>query len=337
MATIADIAKKADVSTSTVSRVLNGDTSISVKDETRKKIYEAVEELEYVPLIEKYSKRKNDSKELRFLTVAAFSQETEIEDPYYLSIFYGIELESKEKEINIKKIYKNDNNFTLDLELDIDGVIAIGSFNEQEIKKLNKLTEHIVFVDRQVNNNGFDSIVVNLEKVIKDILDYLLTNGFKKIGFIGGRDQSLANQQEQRERAFIEYLTRDNLYNPDHMILGEFSIASGYEIAKKEIEIDNLPEAYVVANDSMAIGVLRALHEKGIKVPADLSIISINDIPTARFSIPPLSTVKIQTEFMGMMAVRTLKQRIENKRKLPITVSIPTDLIIRDSVKINQK
>jgi LacI family transcriptional regulator len=335
MATITDIAKKANVSPSTVSRVLNGDQSISVKDETRKKIYEAVEELEYVPLIEKYSKRKNTTEELTFLTVTSFSQETEIEDPYYLSIFYGVELECKDKEINVEKIYKNKDKFDFDPELNVDGIIAIGSFSETEINRFSEIADHIVFVDSEVDNYKFDSIVVNLKKVIDKILDYLFENGFKDIGFIGGRDENKNDVFDQREKAFIEYMSHKDLYNEEHIILGEFSIDSGYKIAKESIDIDNLPEAYVVANDSMAIGVLRALHEKGIKVPEDISIISINDIPTSKFSIPPLTTVKIHTEFMGMMAVRTLKERIENKRALPITVNIPTEMVIRGSVKVD--
>ncbi|RCW55361.1 transcriptional regulator EbgR [Halanaerobium sp. ST460_2HS_T2] len=335
MATITDIAKKANVSPATVSRVLNGDQSISVKDETRKKIYEAVEELEYVPLIEKYSKRKNLSEELTFLTVTAFSQETEIEDPYYLSIFYGIELECKDREINLEKVYRSGGEFDFDPELEINGIIAIGSFTDDEIENFSQMTDHLVFVDTEVDNCKFDSIVVNLKKVIDKILDYLFENGFKEIGFIGGRDDNKNDRLDQREKAFIEYMNHKGLYNEDHLILGEFSIDSGYKIAKESIDTDNLPEAYVVANDSMAIGVLRALHEKGIKVPEDISIISINDIPTSKFSIPPLTTVKIHTEFMGMMAVRTLKERIENKRALPITVNIPTEMVVRGSVKVD--
>lgn len=334
MATIKDIAKKANVSISTVSRVLNGDQNISVKDETRKKIYEVVEELEYVPLIEKYSKRKKLAKELTFLIVTSFSQETEIEDPYYLSIFYGVELECKSRDINIKKVYKDDNQFDFDNKVNIDGIIAIGSFNDSEIDNFSKLTDYIVFVDSKVDSDCFDSILVNLKKVIENILDYLLENSFTKIGFIGGRDKNMNGIPDQREKAFIEYMKNKGLYDEEHMILGEFSIDSGYNIAKEAIDSSNLPEAYVVANDSMAIGVLRALHEKGIKVPEDLSIISINDIPTSKFSIPPLTTVKIHTEFMGMIAVRTLSERIENKRKLPIIINIPTDMIIRDSVKL---
>lgn len=337
MATIKDIAKKANVSISTVSRVLNGDQSISVKDETRKKIYKAVEELEYVPMIEKYSKRKNSTKELTFLTVTSFNQETEIEDPYYLSIFYGIELECKNRDINLEKIYKNNDQFDFDNELNIDGIIAIGSFTESEIAEFSKLTDYIVFVDSEVDNDQFDSILVNLKKVIDNILDYLFANGFTKIGFIGGRDGNMDQVPDQREKAFIEYMNHQGLCEKEHIILGEFSIDSGYKIAKESIDIDNLPEAYVVANDSMAIGVLRALHEKGIKVPEDLSIISINDIPTSKFSIPPLTTVKIHTEFMGMIAVRTLKERIENKRKLPIIVNIPTEMIVRSSVKLTNQ
>jgi len=336
MATIKDIADLAGVSAATVSRVLNGDKSITVKEETRQKIYEVVEQLEYVPLIEKYSKRIKKNKTTKFLIINGFPQSLEVEDPYYLSIRYGIELECKNRKIKIEKVYKEDEKFYISPSIKADGIIAIGHFNEASISLFKTISENIIFVDSSPDDNKYDSVIVDLTRVIENILDHLIANGFKDIGYIGGRDNYNAPIVDSREQTFIQYMKNKDMLNEKHVIIGSFSIDSGYKVAKEKIAVDTLPEVYVIANDSMAIGVLRALHEKGIRVPQDVSLVSINDIPTAKFSIPPLSTVKIYTKLMGSMSVRLLLEKIENKREIPITVKIPTKLVVRESVSLKK-
>ncbi|WP_442345770.1 substrate-binding domain-containing protein [Geobacillus thermopakistaniensis] len=87
----------------------------------------------------------------------------------------------------------------------------------------------------------------------------------------------------------------------------------------------------------MAIGALRALHEAGIAVPEEAAIVGFNDIPTAAFLHPPLSTVKVYTEFMGETAVELLIERLTTKRAICKKVVVPTELVIRSSSEGNEK
>ena len=99
------------------------------------------------------------------------------------------------------------------------------------------------------------------------------------------------------------------------------------------IENNKLPNALFIANDSIAIGVLKALNENKINIPNDIAIISINDIPASSFTFPALSTVKIHSDLMGNQAVRILKDKIESNRVLPLKVTVPFSLILRETTK----
>lgn len=94
-----------------------------------------------------------------------------------------------------------------------------------------------------------------------------------------------------------------------------------------------MPTAIFVANDSMAAGCYKAAYEIGLKIPEDISIIGFNDIPTAKYMIPPLTTVKVQMEYMGEYAVHMLEERLNEERELCMKVTLPARLYIRDSVK----
>lgn len=332
MATLKDIAKKAGVSTATVSRILNGDASINVRSETRKKVYEAAEELEYTSLMKKYSKRVNKAAPLRVLVVHCFTEQNEIEDPYYLSIRFGLEHEAKDKGMEIIKVYRQDDGFNFDHIGSIDGIIAIGELSSSEIEMMQQYHQNLVFLDHTPKISGYDAIVVDLYQSIREMIDFLMANGHKKIGYIGGRDTFSTDEVDIRERAFVEIMNQMNELDSRYINIGDFSIESGYNLVKQHIVKDELADAYVIANDSMAIGALRAFAEKGIQVPKDVSIISINDIPTAKFTMPPLTTIKIHSEDMGRIAVRTLLDRIDSEREVAIKILVSTKLIVRESV-----
>lgn len=336
LATIKDIADRAKVSPATVSRVLNGDKNISVREATRKKIYEAAEELEYVPMIQKYIDRTQKNAQISLLVVSSYTEQVEIEDPYYLSIRYGIETECRKNMFDTIKLYREEGyiNFNLLEDKRIDGVIAIGSFYADEIDKLNAISENLVFVDTSPDESKYDAVLVNLRKAIATMVGHLLERGFTKIGYIGGRDIDMGFESiDIRETEFIEQMKKLGLYNESYMILGNFSIDSAYEMTLKYIsEKKELPEAFVMANDSIAIGALRAFQQNKIKVPRDLSIISINDIPTAKFTYPPLTTIKIHSEYLGITAVRLVMDRIQNKRGFSMKIFVGMKLIERESV-----
>jgi len=106
-----------------------------------------------------------------------------------------------------------------------------------------------------------------------------------------------------------------------------------YNMMKKAIDKGDIPTVFFVASDSMAMGVMQALYESNLKVPQDVGIVSFNDIHTSKYLIPPLSTVRVHTEFMGATAVVLLLERIRENREIPKKVVIPTELIIRESYK----
>jgi len=335
MVTIKEIAQKAGVSPATVSRVLNGDKNISVREETRIKIYEAAEELEYIPLIQKYSSRLNMTQsDLKFLVVCAFTSQLEIEDPYYLAIRYGIDEECKKRGIELHRTYAND---IIDSSLlnKCNGAIAVGSFAPEQVSQLADQFEHLIFLDSDPDDERFDAVTVNLDAGMKKVLRFLAEQDVQEIGYIGGRDiqDTLKNKVDQREITFKSEMHKVDSYQEKWVWIGSFSADSAYELVKANIDVNDLPECFIVANDSMAVGVLRAFYELSIRIPDRVSLISFNDIPQAKFTTPALSTLKIHSEQMGVVAVKTLMDRIANERVVPCKVSIATQLVIRDSFK----
>ncbi|MFY4776120.1 LacI family DNA-binding transcriptional regulator [Metabacillus sp. RGM 3146] len=330
MATIKDIAKKAGVSPATVSRVLNEDENLSVAPETRERIFHAAEKLGY-----EKTKQQMKAKGKTALNIGFYywySQDQEIADPYYLSIRLGIEKACFSRGINLVKLYKTKNTFKTNFNGILHGVIAAGKYSKADVKQFKQFSPHFVLVDYFLSS-CLDCVVPDFQSAMEQVLDYLLINGHQSIGFIGGREMVGENQpiKDIREKSFYEYLTLKSLYNPELVHIGRFTAEDGFELMNKALEYSTRPSAFFIASDSMAIGALRALHEKGIRVPEDISIVGFNDIEMAQHIHPPLTTVKVYTEFMGEAAVDLLLEQIQSSRSIAKKIVIPCDLVIRES------
>ncbi len=332
MSTIKDIALKASVSSATVSRVLNYDATLSVSDEKRKLILEIAEELDYVTPRQRSEKRTHAN--MRIVLIHWYTINQELEDPYYMSIRMGIENHCYEQHIDIVKVY-NPQQYDFAQLTDIAGVIAIGKFSDQEIQRFRGLSPYLVFVDSSPFESEFDSVVIDFEKAIVQVIQHFISNGHFDIGYIGGREYVGPEKLpigERREIVFRDYLIKCGLLDSSQIYVGTFVAASGYELMKHAIATsDVLPSAFLIASDSMAIGALRALHEAGIKVPDQVAIIGFNDIPTSKYTVPPLASVRVHKEFMGTTAVELLLERIQRKRTIAKKVVVPTELVIRES------
>ena len=327
MATIKDIAQLAGVSIANVSRVLNYDTTLSVGDETKKKIFEAAEELSY----KKKQTRKQDSGKIAVLQW--YTEKEELEDLYYMSIRLGVENRCRHNGIHLVKYFQDNYEELKDDE--IQGLIAIGKFSSKQVKELYSITKNIVFVDFSPDEERFDSIVVDFEKATEKVLQHFVAKGHEKIGYIGGREgfkDKTSIIEDQREKALKRYLAEKGRLNEAFIYNGTFSVDSGHSLMKKAIQEhgEGLPTAFFAGNDSIAVGALRALLEDGIPVPDRVNIIGVNDISISKYVFPALSTVKVYTELMGETAVGTLLERIEG-RKIAKKISIATKLVIRDS------
>lgn len=330
MATLKEIAEKVGVSVATVSRVLNYDPTLSVSDETRKKIFEVAQELNYKTLRER---NQHTTKErLRFGLVHWYSELQELGDPYYMAIRLGVEKECFDRQIELVKLFKQGDSYQSEWLTGLDGIIAVGKFGPKDMEVFTASTEQIVFVDCSPDETRFDSVVIDFRQSMIRVLDYLLSLGHEKIGYIGGREYVDGERliRDERETTFYEYLYVKGLYEPNYVWTGRFTAEDGYRLMKEAVTKE-YPTAFFVASDSMAIGALRALHEAGIRVPEDVSLVGFNDIPTAEFVQPPLTTVKVYTEFMGETAVELLAERLATKRHLSKKVVIPTQLIVRES------
>lgn len=335
MATIKDIASKAGVSIATVSRVLNLDETLNVSDETRKRVLEVAEELNYVTIKE----RKNKVRTYTIGIVYWYTEIQELNDPYFLSIRMAVEKKCNEDGVNFKSIdfqrFLNDGPGDYK---DLDGVLAIGIFDENEISKMKQLSNNIVFVDSSPNEWQYDSVVVDFKNGVRQALEYLHGLGHRDIGYIGGisvphngnEDVKIVNYREKTYKEFMETI---NNYNEEWVLTGRFLPSHGYDLMKKVLELDKLPTAFFIASDPMAIGAYKALFESGYSVPKDFSIVGFDDISTAQFLTPSLTTIKVYTDFMGETAVDTIIERIKNERTMSKKIVLPVKLVVRDSCR----
>ncbi|MFZ5969854.1 MAG: LacI family DNA-binding transcriptional regulator [Bacillota bacterium] len=333
MATIKDIAQKAGVSPATVSRVLNYDQTLSVTDETRKKIFEVAEDLDYKTVRER---NKVQDSRMKIGLIHWYSEKEELGDPYYLYIRMGVERECFQKNIDLLKFFKEDGKYIEFGPDNVDGLIAVGKFSHDDIEKFLQFSPNIVFVDSSPDDKKFDSVILDFRKAMIEVLDFIVGLGHKKIGYIGGREYIGTSRElieDEREVTFIKYLREKGLFDETYMHVGSFTAKDGYELMKKAVSLENLPTAFFIASDTMATGALRALYESEMQVPKDISIVGFNDIATSKYLVPPLTTVKVHTEFMGETAVGLLMERIRNNREISKKVVIPCELIIRDSCK----
>lgn len=332
MATIKDIAQKAKVSIATVSRVLNYDPGISVADETRKRIFEIAQELNYKTLRQRNGHAVKER--YRVGLVNWYSEQEEMLDPYYMAIRLGVERECFQRQMDLVKLFTRGDSDGRDWSGEsLDGIIAIGRFEKDDLSRFPEGFENIVFVDSSPDDNRFDSVVIDLRKSVSEVLDYLTGLGHTAIGYIGGHNVvNNKRVQDERELVFMERLTARGLYDEAYVFTGENLYSEdGYKLMKTAISGEKLPTAFFIENDSMAVGALRALHEAKLRVPHDISIVGYNDIAISAFLQPPLTTVKVHMEHMGETAVELLADRLAAKREIAKKIVLPTRLQERES------
>lgn len=333
MPTIKDIARLANVSPATVSRVLNNDSSLNVTSKTKKKIFEAAEKLSYTKHRHKQKSKQNSKK---IAIIHWYTIEEEINDPYFISIRMGIQHECQENDLEFEVIY-NDNNIRRHVASQkFHGVIVLGRFCDEMKDFIESLYSNVVYAHTKDMRFKHDSVHTDFRALTYDVLHYLFSKGHKKIGYIGGREIVKTTKErhiDQRELEFKEVMYQNNLYQSKYFKVGDYSIESGYTLAQQLISEnhDLLPTAIFCGNDSIAMGACRAIQENKLSIPKDIAVFSVNDIPTLQYTSPSLSTVKIYSEFMGVQAVRLLLEQLNNERELKVSVLVPYELVFRES------
>jgi LacI family transcriptional regulator len=332
LATIKDIASIAEVSISTVSRVLNFDETLNVSDATREKILKIADELDYVSSKTKKAKNKK-SKDIGI--IYWYNYEEELGDPYYLSIRLAAEKKCNDNNFNLVKLNEDS---SIDDIKNVNGIIAIGKFSSSTVEKLASANENIVFVDFSPDENKFDSVMADLEKATVEILNYLYGLGHRKIGFIGGKKLIDINYKDiyidKRDIKYKEFMESKGIYDSKYIYETQrFTFKAGYNLMKEALKSKDKVTAFFVGNDTMAVGAYKAISEEGLSIPDDISIIGFNDQPSAKYMIPALTTIRIPSEYLGRAAVDLLLENLNGSREYNKKVIIPTVFKIRESCR----
>ena len=328
MATLKEIAEDVGVSIATVSRILNEDPTLSVKEETRNKVYDSAIKLGYQS--ENFKPLIRNIAFLYWLT-----EEEELEDEYFQEMREEIFAQAEKKNIRIS-IHTIEEGIESVPE-DINGFIGVGPFNDRELDFLHEITEHGVFIDTTPDMLHYDSVRPDLYQTTDQAIDYFLENGHEEIGFIGGTYFDRNDQvdlQDSRERRFRYRLEEIGKLNEDYIFTQRgFSFQTGKDLMEKAIKElgDDLPTAFFVASDPIALGCLQILNYKGIKVPDRVSLIGINNNKISRYISPPLTTFDIDRQALVSNAMEMLIERIVHCRTYRKKLFLETKLIVRDS------
>lgn len=328
MATIKDIAEQAGVSPATVSRILNNDDTLSVTDATRNKVLEVAQSLNY-------TKKKTTNQPMTIGVFQWFSPFQEQKDPYYQDIRTGIEKYCADHQIEVIRVFHSDSNYMEALK-GVQALICIGKYPEKQINTFHTITDNVIFLDMRTQRINCNTVVLDFRQAVCDALDYLTELGHTHIAYLGG--QEYVDQDtvyfEERKDTFIHYCEDHDICYKPYLLEREFSAESGYEMTMELIKRGSLPTAIFAASDPIAIGTMRALNEKGYNIPEDVSVMGFDDISSAAFLNPPLTTIRTPARFMGEYAahyVTLLAQNTSIEFRTPIRLTLPCSLTIRQS------
>lgn len=330
MATIRDIAQRAGVSASTVSRVLNMDTTLSVADETKEKIFCVAEELEY---ISRKAKKIKETEAKDLTIVYWYEYEQEMDDPYYLSIRVAMEQKAEEYGYRVQVVSPK----SLDkISPDTIGILVLGRLDDIELNTLKEQYDNVIIIDNTFALKGFDYVGSDLASAATSALQYLYDLGHRRIAHLGGNPVPLKSENgffDSRDMAYATFMRAHGIYDETLVYnCGAYSTRNAYKKLKEVLDRDGQrPTAVFVSNDSMAIGAYRAIAEVGLRIPEDISVVGFNDQPNARYMMPPLTTVRIETKYIGYAAVDLLIGMEHRKKEYNEFVMLPTGLKIRRS------
>jgi LacI family transcriptional regulator len=334
MTTMKDIAEKAGVSRSTVSRVINGHDS--VKEEKRKKIMKIVEELNFKP--NKVAQSLVSNKSYLIGVIAP-----NISNPFFSEVIEALEIEANKKDYNIivcnsgGNTEREKNYLEILYGRQVDGIIVIPS--EYKLPHFQELKDNDIPVLTLTKNiNNFDSVLVSHQNGGAEVARHFIEMGHKNIGYIGpipDKEGKLLGFKNELKKHGLE-IEASNYIESD--FAGRSASQVVYKATTKYLkEHDLKATAFFVVNDLAAFGAIHAFSDFGLKIPEDLSIVGFDNTFFAAESRPTLSSVAQPIEEMGKVSIEILLDKINNKEEQHFTKLLEPHLIVRDSSRINKK
>ncbi len=333
MSTIKDIARQAGVSISTVSYALNNIPKVN--KETRDRILAIARELDYHPNTMARNLKMGSSHR-----IGVFLHE--ITGAYYTDIMKGIQETLVPYDFDLLAASVTTNNreraYSLLREKWMDGAILVNSANiEPELLNSVSGVLPLVLMDREpdtavLDNRNICTMIVDNYQGAAEMTAHLLRLGRKKIVYMAGDRYSYDNKK--RFEGFTDTLRAHGLQLDSRWYLeGDFHNSVAYTRMRLFLEGGNRPDAVFCANDEMALGVMHALGEFGLKVPTDVSVSGFDNIEFSQYSNPPLTTVSFDRLGMGRTAVHALMDMLR-RNSTGRAITIPTTLVLRSSCSV---
>ncbi len=325
---IRQVAKLAGVSNATVSRVING--SDLVTPETTQRIRRIIQELNFVPNRSAAHFKRGKSQIYGIivpdLTNPFFMEMVKIFEE--LLVENDLELLVANTDFHSSRTQRSIHRMLLRR---VDGVAFLCS--EQQAASLESLVQNripVVTTDHHRTAIGISDIVVNFRDGMSQIVGHLKELGHQNIGFIGG-SEGLATSRDRRD-TFLNAVVKFGMSSRDRWIVaGDYKISGGTAGMEAILEQDEVPTAIVTANDLTAIGALRKAHEKGIRIPEDISVTGCDDLEISDIVYPPLTTLRISRRQYAQMLFDALQIGAEELSQPGKVFSLPMQIVIRQS------
>ena len=334
---IKTVAVKAGVSIGTVSNVLSGNRPVS--EDVRNRVLKAVDDLDYHPNLIAHSLITGRTKTIGLII-------PDIRNPHFWQIVEGIEEESQRAGYHILFSSMHLNvKYGVSVFIDlsgrrIDGLIMMGGLldksDEAKTTLAQLLERHLPIVeinDLPSQTHEIDCVYSNYREVTREAMQHLFSLRHTRIGFLNGAEPpELTGDRLEGYQASLESMSIP--YDPSLVAYCGATMEDGYRAALQLLDHRPRPSAILAINDLMAIGVLRAAGDLGLNIPKDLSLVSFDDIPSAQFEVPRLTTASKEPVLMGSEAVRLIFERLQKPNQPRQEVKIPARFVIRESTGV---
>lgn len=331
MVTLKEISKIVGVHATVISRVINGDPTLKIKDSTRKKILETVKELNYKPNRVARSLKLNETKMLGIVI-------PNISNPVYSEIIESAEEKSGQLGYSLL-IYSEHNKekyefLKLVRDNHVDGLlIASHELDDYSIKELKKTEKPFVVVNGK--RTDIDSYVaLDDKKAGKIATEHLIKLNHRYIAHISG--PAYTGTAIQRLEGYKEVLCDNNIELDSSLILkGQYSMESGYKMMNELMKLKKKPTAIFAGNILIAMGALQFILDNDLSIPENFSVVGVHDTFFTSILRPSLTTVRMPLKEMGKTGIVNLVKTIQNKKTQKGVIIPGAELTLRESTKYN--
>lgn len=330
MTSLTDVAKRAEVSIATVSRVINN--SDKVVPETRRIVEKAMEELGYQPnRVARRLRQRGGKRHLLGLIIP------DIQNPFFAELSRGVEDVAYANQFAVMLCNSDENlkkeKFYLDVlrSESVDGII-LPPIHERDpvVYKLIEDGIPVVTVDRSLSQCTTDKVEVDNRRGAHEAVEHLIKLGHRRIGLIAGRLN--VSTSRDRKQGFLDAMAAHKLPVSEAYVRGgDFKQASGRAMADQLLDLPEPPTAIFVLNNLMTVGALEAIHRRKLRIPADIAVIGFDDLPWAEALDPPLTVVRQPAYEVGQAAADLLLKRLQEPKRAETHLLLLPKLIIRSS------